>query len=165
MICDLNGILQLKKEVTENRTSICLHWLVDGIRESIIDVVSKENVTITTDFTAVGELVSLKSYLYSIFYNLIINSIKYRQATLAPCIAISSGHRGDKVEITFRDNGMGIDLGTRGEQVFGLYKRFHDHVEGKGLGLFMVKTQVEMLGGTIELESEVGAGTTIKLLL
>lgn len=165
VICDLNGILQLKKEVTENRTSICLHWLVDGIRESIIDVVSKENVTITTDFTAVGELVSLKSYLYSIFYNLIINSIKYRQATLAPCIAISSGHREDKVEITFRDNGMGIDLGTRGEQVFGLYKRFHDHVEGKGLGLFMVKTQVEMLGGTIELESEVGAGTTIKLLL
>ena len=47
----------------------------------------------------------------------------------------------------------------RGDQVFGLYKRFHDHTEGKGMGLFMVKTQVETLGGKISVESEVNKGT------
>lgn len=163
VIIDLNGILKLQKDVTENREPICLHWLVDGIRDSIIDLVRAENVTITTDFTAIGEMTSIKSYLYSIFYNLIINSIKYRQEQQDPIIEIRSSLQDGRVQITFTDNGMGIDLETKREQVFGLYKRFHNHVEGKGLGLFMVKTQVQMLGGSIEIASKIGAGTTITL--
>ncbi|HMI03996.1 MAG TPA: ATP-binding protein [Pedobacter sp.] len=47
----------------------------------------------------------------------------------------------------------------KGGEVSGLYKRFHDHVEGKGIGLYMVKKQVESLIGTITLESEVDQGT------
>ena len=54
---------------------------------------------------------------------------------------------------------MGIDLNRRGKQVFGLYKRFHSHAEGKGVGLYMVKTQVETLGGKISIQSEVNKGT------
>lgn len=163
VIVDLNGILQLQKEVTENKEPICLHWLVDGIRDSIIDLIRKENVTISTDFTAIGELVTLKSYIYSIFYNLILNSIKYRQAGQQARIEIISAKQDGMVAISFKDNGLGIDLDTKRDQVFGLYKRFHSHVEGKGLGLFMVKTQMEMLGGTIHISSEVGVGTTITL--
>ena len=63
------------------------------------------------------------------------------------------------VELTFTDNGMGINLKKNGDQVFGLYKRFHDNIEGKGMGLFMVKTQVETLGGKISIRSEVNKGT------
>jgi len=48
---------------------------------------------------------------------------------------------------------------TKGDKVFGLYKRFHSHVEGKGMGLFMVKTQVESLGGRIRLSSQLNQGT------
>lgn len=54
---------------------------------------------------------------------------------------------------------MGMDLKKRGNQVFGLYKRFHTHVEGKGMGLFMVKTQVELMGGKIEVFSQINEGT------
>jgi len=58
---------------------------------------------------------------------------------------------------------MGIDLQKRGEQVFGLYKRFHTHIEGKGMGLFMVKTQVQRLGGKISIKSEVNKGTQFNI--
>ena len=58
---------------------------------------------------------------------------------------------------------MGIDLQKRGDQVFGLYKRFHTNIEGKGMGLFMVKTQVETLGGKISIQSEVNKGTEFKI--
>jgi signal transduction histidine kinase len=61
------------------------------------------------------------------------------------------------------DNGQGIDLSTKKDQVFGLYKRFHRHVKGKGMGLFMVKTQVEMLGGKIKIESEINKGTIFEI--
>ena len=163
VIIDLNHILQLRKDVTEKKETINLSWLVNGIQESIIDVVRAENVTIVTDFSAVDELFTLKSYLYSIFYNLILNSIKYKQPHLEPIIEIKTTRHDDRVTIAFRDNGLGIDLQKKREQIFGLYKRFHNHVEGKGVGLFMVKTQVEMLGGTIEIASEVNQGTTFTL--
>jgi signal transduction histidine kinase len=107
---------------------------------------------------------SLKSYVYSIFYNLISNSIKYKKPDICPVIEIKSVRREDKIELLFKDNGRGIDLKKSGQHVFGLYKRFHWDVEGKGVGLFTVKTQVEALGGKISIKSEVNKGTEFKIL-
>jgi signal transduction histidine kinase len=109
-------------------------------------------------------MLTLKSYMQSIFYNLISNSVKYRQPNLAPVIEIKSRKRQNKIELSFRDNCMGIDLTKNGDQVFGLYKRFHtNEIQGKGIGLFMVKTQVEAIGGTISVHSEVNKGTEFKI--
>jgi chemotaxis protein histidine kinase CheA len=52
-----------------------------------------------------------------------------------------------------------------GEQVFKLYKRFHTHIDGKGMGLFMIKTQVETLGGRISLKSAINKGTEFTIEL
>jgi signal transduction histidine kinase len=107
--------------------------------------------------------VTLKSYLYSIFYNLISNSIKFRQKQVPCIIEIKSNLLKNNVELIFTDNGMGIDLKKKGDHIFGLYKRFHPHTEGKGMGLFMVKTQVETLSGKISIESEVNKGTQFRI--
>jgi len=69
----------------------------------------------------------------------------------------------NKIELLFTDNGMGIDLEKSGELVFGLYRRFHTNIEGKGMGLFMVKTQVEILGGKISIKSAENKGTEFKI--
>jgi sensor histidine kinase regulating citrate/malate metabolism len=79
-------------------------------------------------------------------------------------IEIKSKKCDGKLIITFKDNGMGIDLLKKADEVFGLYKRFHFHVEGKGVGLFMVKTQVETLGGKISVASEINAGTEFTIV-
>jgi sensor histidine kinase regulating citrate/malate metabolism len=70
-----------------------------------------------------------------------------------------------KIMLTFRDNGMGIDLTKKGDQVFGLYKKFNMSVEGKGIGLFMVKSQVESIGGKIKIKSTPGTGTEFNIEL
>lgn len=111
-------------------------------------------------------LVSKKAYIYSIFYNLLSNAIKYRspdrllnvQVTCRSC-------PGSGTEITVSDNGSGLDLNKIGENIFKLYKRFHRNVEGRGMGLFLVKTHVEALGGRIEVSSEVNEGTTFVIYL
>ncbi|MEO6426383.1 MAG: ATP-binding protein [Bacteroidia bacterium] len=101
--------------------------------------------------------------MYSIFYNLISNSIKYRKSNETPIIDITSKRVDKKIVIVFNDNCIGIDMKEHGDNVFGLYKRFHLNVEGKGMGLYMVKTQVETLGGKVGMKSEVNRGTEITL--
>jgi signal transduction histidine kinase len=68
-------------------------------------------------------------------------------------IEIESRIIDNHIELSFRDNGMGINLQKYGDQLFGLYKKFHTGIEGKGMGLFMVKSVVEALGGRISARS------------
>lgn len=160
VISDLNTILQVRKGTGEKTEAVNLSEILHSIQESISTLIAEEEVEIIADFKGVGEIQIIRSYLYSILYNLISNSIKYRQPYLAPCIHIKARQEGDQLNLCVSDNGLGIDLPKEKEQVFNLYKRFHDHVQGKGMGLFMVKTQVEMLNGKISLTSEVNEGTT-----
>jgi len=115
---------------------------------------------ITTDFDKAPEIYTLKGYLYSILQNLISNSIKYRLHDVSPIIHIHTKKTAHSIVITYTDNGLGIDLKKRKHDVFGLYKRFHNHKPGKGLGLFMVKTQIEAMDGEISITSSPGLGTT-----
>ncbi len=167
VILDLNTILQVKREVNEMKELVTFSELVNDITNSISNSIKNENVLIKTDFSQINQFTTLKTYLYSIFYNLISNSIKYRKPNERPEIEIKSTKQDSLLKLTFKDNGMGIDLRRKGNQVFGLYKRFHSQIEGRGLGLYMVKTQVETLGGKIDIHSEVNVGTefTIEFVL
>lgn len=165
VIKDLNNVLQSRKPVNEKKETVNLKSLCDDIITNTYNSIIKENVKLDYSFDEVEFVFTIRSYLYSIFYNLISNSIKYRQTGIAPVITITSHKVKDKVELRFKDNGKGIDMEKNGAQLFGLYKRFDTSVEGKGMGLFMVKTQVEALGGTIEINSKLGEGTEFIITL
>ena len=65
--------------------------------------------------------------------------------------------------LEIRDNGVGIDLVRHGHKVFGLHKTFHKNSDARGVGLFMVKVQMEAMGGEVTIESEPGEGSVFKL--
>lgn len=160
VIADLNTILQTKREITERTETVNLLDLVQNIKLSINDLIQNQDVHIVTEMMQISEINTIKSYIQSIFYNLISNSIKYRKPDNLLLINIASFvDQNNKLQIIFKDNGIGIDLDRNSEHIFGLYKRFHRGTEGKGMGLYMVKTQVETLGGKISVKSEVNAGT------
>ena len=164
VIADLNNILQVRLKLNEKKELVHFSTLVNDIHLSIAAFFEKEKAVVVWDFSEVDEMLTIKSYLHSIFYNLISNSLNYHQPDIPPVIEIKSRKLNDKIELVFKDNGMGIDLKKNGNRVFGLYKRFHSKsTEGKGMGLYMVKTQVESLGGKISIESEVNKGTTFKI--
>ena len=165
VIRDLNFILNINHEPTEVMEPVSFSTLISDIKIAIANLIEGSAIVITTDFLEVGYHYCTKSYLHSIFYNLILNAIKYRRKEISSKIHISSVKDAGCVILKFRDNGMGIDLDKFGSQLFGLYKRFHPGIEGKGLGLYMVKTQVEHLKGNISVESLVGEGTTFTLRL
>ncbi|SRX55774.1 PAS domain S-box protein [Aequorivita sp. CIP111184] len=159
VIKDINTILQSKQEVHEKKEPVIFSKLVNDIKMSIANLIDKHRVRIISDFSDVAEIYSLKIYIYSIFYNLISNSIKYGMPNVPPLIEIKSKKENGKIILIFIDNGLGMDMTTKEDKIFGLYNRFHSHVEGKGMGLFMVKTQVELLGGKIAIASELNKGT------
>ena len=159
VVNDLNQVLRISREITEKKEAVTFSSLVDTISSSIQHTIALGNVEVIKDFGAIDQVFTLKSYLYSVFYNLISNSIKYCQKEVPLVLEIKSAIKDEKIILSFKDNGSGIDLVKNGAQVFGLYKRFHGKIEGKGMGLFMVKKQVETLGGKINIKSMVNQGT------
>ncbi|RZA01831.1 MAG: PAS domain-containing sensor histidine kinase [Sphingobacteriaceae bacterium] len=163
VIIDLNNILQIGKQVNDQIETISLSDLVEEIKSGIHEMIRKNKASITYNFEALDELYTVKVYMYSIFQNLVINSIKFKQPGVNPQIEISSAIVDKNIILRFKDNGKGIDLAKNTPHLFGLYKRFDTSVEGKGMGLFMVKLQTESLGGTVNVNSEVNKGTEFTL--
>ena len=160
VIIDLNVILSLGRQLNDKKEHLFFSKIVTDIQDSIANILEKEQVNFDIDFSEVDEIFTIKSYMYSIFYNLISNSIKYRRSDVPLEITVKSQLLEDKTILSFKDNGLGVDVNKSGVDMFGLYKRFHtDHAEGKGMGLYMVKMQVEKLGGSISVKSEVNKGT------
>jgi PAS domain S-box-containing protein len=160
VITDLNLILQIKQEQSSPKEVIDFESIIASIRLSIKNLIVQEHVQFELDIQCATSIVAVRSYLYSVFYNLTLNSIKYRNPLISPLIKIKCAEEGGDLVIRFQDNGKGIDLEKHGNELFGLYKRFDSGIEGKGLGLYMVKSQVQELGGTIEVESAIMKGTT-----
>ncbi|HBH25179.1 MAG TPA: hypothetical protein DDY13_17385 [Cytophagales bacterium] len=97
------------------------------------------------------------------FFNLISNSIKYRSDNRRLKLQIRINENDNIHQSKISDNGLGIDLISNKKELFVLYQRFHDHVDGKGFGLYLKKTQTEALGGDINLSSEPDKGATFEL--
>ncbi|MDB4902225.1 MAG: domain S-box protein [Mucilaginibacter sp.] len=165
IVKDLNQILQIRRDVGEKKERIVFSELVNHVLTGFHLLVEQEHIKVITDFSQADGTFAIKSYLYSIFYNLISNSIKYRQPEIPLVIELKSWKQGDKIMITFKDNARGIDLSTHGEEVFGLYKRFNTDTEGKGIGLYMVRNQVEALGGSIHVSSQANIGSIFSVEL
>ncbi len=102
-------------------------------------------------------------YLDSIFLNLISNALKYRHPKRKPVIEVRSFIQEEELIIEVSDNGLGIDLKRHAGSIFGFHKTFHKNPQARGVGLFMVKTQVESMGGNITVNSQVNEGSTFML--
>lgn len=165
VIDDMGRVLLVQKPGSKTLEEVDLAKSTEKILNILRHEIERTSVKVIENWGDKNVIKSLPLYIESILYNLISNAIKYHQKYKEPIIKISSYFTEDNIVIEIEDNGMGIDLDKYGEKLFGLYKRFHFHVEGKGLGLYLVKSQVEALGGKIEVESQIGKGTKFKIYL
>lgn len=166
VLTDLNVILSARSSLNEKVEPISLSQVIDAVRNSLKSEIDRSKGSIEVCIEpGSDELLSIKSYVQSIIFNLVANAVKYRDTARPLLIMISVSRVDKRTVIAVADNGLGIDLSANAGRIFGLYTRFHHNHEGKGLGLYMTKTQVESLGGVIEVKSEVGAGTTFTVTL
>jgi len=162
IIHDLNGILDVKKGIHHAYETLDLKEYFEKVKSILKDKIVESRAEIIESFET-PTCYAIPAYIESIFYNLLSNAIKYRATERKPVIHINTFIRDADLFIIVKDNGMGLDLNKLKNKVFTLYQRFHHHVEGKGLGLFLVKTQVEALNGSIDIQSTVGEGSTFEI--
>ena len=159
-ISDLVKVIVIKENPAVQKESINLNEVFENIFSQLDFLIGIHKPILKIDFKKAPVFNTNKSYLESILLNLLTNSLKYRSSKHPLKISITSEKVNENVVLIFKDNGIGIDLVRNKDKIFGLYQRFHSHTEGKGLGLYLVKSQVEAMGGTINIESEVDKGTT-----
>lgn len=164
IIRDLSKIIDIRNDIFHLRQKISLYPELTEIARLFKSEIEAHHIDLRLDFTCL-DIYSVKPMVHSILYNLIGNAIKYRSPERRSVIEVSSKVDGDAYVLEIRDNGLGIDLATHHENLFKLYKRFHYHTEGKGLGLYLIKLQTEILGGHVEVESEINKGTTFRIYL
>jgi len=160
-IHDLNDIVKVNVNGQEDFQMIPLQPAVKKILGSIKPLIKAGEVRIETNIHQDLQVFGLKAYVESILLNLVTNGIKYSSPHRDSFIKISAvGDVTTKmVEIEIEDNGIGIDLDTHRNDLFKMYKIFHRHEDARGVGLFLVKNQIENMDGTIDIDSTVDIGT------
>ena len=162
VISDLNKVVDIRNQLLHLKEDINLNEEVLKIRQLLKVSLDEIGARIETKLE-IDSIFFIRSYIHSILYNLINNAIKYSRADSKNKIAVKSFELNNKMCITVADKGLGIDLLKFGNDLYKMHKRFHDHVDGKGLGLYLVKQQVEAMNGTIDVKSKLGVGTTFIL--
>jgi PAS domain S-box-containing protein len=167
-IDDLSAIVQVQRQQQELPIEpVELAPMVTEIIASLQDQVTQTGATFELDFATCPTANFVRPNLQSVLFNLISNSIKYAAPGRPPRIRLSctpdavTGHP----ILTVEDNGLGIDLERFGPQLFQLFRRFHSHVDGTGMGLYLVNRIVQNHGGRLEVSSTVDEGTTFQIYL
>lgn len=156
--------LKTKKGEVKELEILDFEEILSKTKEIISAQIIKSNSIITSNFSKSPKIKYHKTYLESIFLNLVTNAVKYRSPDRNLLLHIETEYVDGKIKLTFTDNGLGIDLKKHGHKLFGLNKTFHRHPEAKGVGLYLTKIQIESLGGTIYATSEVNKGSVFTVI-
>lgn len=162
-INDLVKVVIIKDNPSIDKEEVLIKDVFENVFNQLSYLISLHKPILKIELEKVTILNINKAYLESILLNLFTNAIKYRSPKRILRIFVSSKEIDNSIVLIFKDNGIGIDLVRNGDKIFGLYQRFHNYSDSKGLGLYLVKSQVESMGGTIGVESEVDKGTTFTI--
>ena len=163
-INDLVKVIIIKDNPSVQKEDVSIKDIFENVFNQLSYLIQTIEPIIKIDLDEVPVLEVNKSYLESIFLNLLTNALKYRDTTRQLKLNVTTKVADKKLIITFKDNGIGIDLEKNKNKIFGLYQCFHNHPDSKGFGLYLVKSQVESMGGSISVQSNVGVGTTFTII-
>ncbi len=163
IILNLTEIAKVQKNFSSQAEIINCEEIIEDVKAGLKEAILQSQAKISVQLSDCQELQFSKKNFQSIVYNLVSNAIKYASPERSPAVTITMEKWLDYVLLTVEDNGLGISEDQQ-DKVFTLFKRFHNHVEGSGLGLYIVKKMVEYGNGQIQVKSTLNQGTTITII-
>nr|WP_188560860.1 HAMP domain-containing sensor histidine kinase [Hymenobacter frigidus] len=156
----LTDVSRLQQAHAQTDTQALLAAVVEEVRLDLLPLVQQTQAQLTVDVPATTSLPLSEKNLRSVVYNLLSNALKYRHPDRAPAVRLTYFRQDQHHVLRVQDNGLGFDVAEVKGKLFGMFQRLHTHVEGSGIGLYMVKKIVENSGGRIDVQSQPGEGTT-----
>ena len=139
--------------------------LFTDIQEEQEGLIAEAQAIIIVDFTPTPTIKYVDAYLQSVLRNLLSNSLKYRDPARPLTIKVSTKQRRNQVQLIFADSAVGMDMNVVRDRLFAPFSRFSSQTQGKGIGLYLIKSMVENNGGSVEVESTPGVGTIFSFTL
>ena len=155
----LTDVSKLQKEHMPATALVDLAAVVEDVRQDLQPLLKASGTKLVVHVDSLPPVQFSEKNLRSIVYNLLSNAVKYHSPDRLPHVDVRAHVRPGHTVLEVHDNGLGI-AEHQLPRLFGMFQRFHNHVEGAGIGLYMVKRMVENAGGRIEVHSQLGAGTT-----
>ena len=160
----LNEVIALKSNFSDHKEEIDFSEILKEIKSIHTHEIIKGRTIIKEDFSSCDKINYNTVQLQSILQNLLSNALKYRNPNRKLCIKISTKEIDGRVHLFFKDNGLGFNQNLAGK-IFNLFKRMHTHVEGMGIGLYIIQSIIIENGGEIDVLSQVNKGTEFKIKL
>lgn len=165
VVHDLNRITEVRNTIYQTREVLSFDQVWQEVKNNLVLNDEFEKAHIHTDFSRCQTLYSVRPMIVSILNNLVSNAIKFKSPERPLKIRVETFHNNTFTILHVTDNGLGIDLPVHETDLFKMYRRFHVHEEGKGLGLYLVRSQAQALNGFIEVESSVNTGTAFRVFV
>jgi signal transduction histidine kinase len=158
----LGEVLQLHQAQDPVAPSVELATIVEDLRQDLLPALQQTGGQLEVEAKAWPVVAMPAKSLRSLLYNLLSNALKYRHPDRPPHVRLTCRTQDGYWCLTVQDNGLGLTAAQQAA-LFALFRRFHNHVEGLGLGLYTVKKIAENLGGRVEVQSEPGVGSTFQV--
>ncbi len=158
-IAQLTDLTQVQQVRTEPAQAVDLAAVIEAVRLDLAPLLEATGAQLTVDIAACETVQFAPQHLRSIVYNLLSNAVKYHHPDRVPQVQLRCRPTEKQAVLEVQDNGLGLSQSQQAK-LFNLFQRLHVHVEGSGVGLYMVKRIVENAGGTITVHSELGVGST-----
>ena len=161
----LNEVVRIETNIdhAKSKTDVNFKDTLKQVTNILKPEISNSDLTINSDFSECETIHYLPEYLESILLNFTHNTIKYKEEGIPAVVNIKTNVVNNKTILTFSDNTMGVDINKNRDKVLGMYKAYQNHTDAKGTWLFLAKSQVESLGGNIEIQSAANEGTAFKI--
>jgi len=163
MINELTDITKIGADMVDQPSPVNIDQILEEVKFTLKNQIYQSHAKITTNIL-VEELLFSRKNLRSIMYNLLSNALKYAKQESTPEIFIKTESAGEYTLLSVRDNGVGIEA-ERHNEIFSKFSRLRPHIEGTGIGLFIVNKMVINMGGKIEVDSKPDMGTTFTIYL
>lgn len=160
---DLNDVVSISTNMDIGVQNINVRNTLAKTLEILIPQINRKDARIRNNVPEAMQVSFNAAYMESVLLNFLTNALRYTDGSRTPEIVISGYQEDKRWVLEVQDNGIGIDLEAYGDKIFGLYKTFSSRKDGRGVGLFITKNQIEAMGGSVAVTSTPGVGTTFKV--
>jgi PAS domain S-box-containing protein len=163
-IHDLADISRIQREAAKESHWINLPELIEEFKVNHQLLYESTEATLEADLEEEEICCISRKHMRSLLDNLLSNALKYRHSSRTPHVQIKAELEDHYYKISIHDNGIGI-APEHQPRVFDMFKRFHSHTQGTGVGLYIVKKIIEKYDGRIAVQSAPEIGSTFTVWL